>query len=72
MCKAWKGTLKGLPVDKIIYKANSTEIFQNILRHEIEVKWIKRLQNSFPLGHNDIIYHEGNISKMPDFDVFHL
>ena len=23
-----------------------------------------------PLGFNDNIYHEGNISKLPDFDVF--
>ena len=28
------------------------------------------LQSLFPLGSNDNIYHEGNISKMPDFDVF--
>ena len=28
------------------------------------------LQSPFPLGFNDNIYHEGNISKMPDFDVF--
>ena len=28
------------------------------------------LQSPFPLGLNDNIYHEGNISKMPDFDVF--
>ena len=28
------------------------------------------MQSSFPLGLNDNIYHEGNISKMPDFDVF--
>ena len=26
----------------------------------------------FPLGFNDNIYHEGNISEMPDFDVFSL
>ena len=26
----------------------------------------------FPLGFNDNIYQEGNISKMPDFDVFSL
>ena len=25
---------------------------------------------TFPLGFNDKLYHEGNISKMPDFDVF--
>ena len=28
------------------------------------------MQSPFPLGLNDNIYHEGNISKMPDFDVF--
>ena len=27
---------------------------------------------AFPLGFNDNIYHEDNISKMPDFDVFFL
>ena len=59
-------------VEQIIYKANSTERFQNILRHEIELKWIKLLQTPFPLGFNDNIYHEGNIFKMPDFDVFFL
>ena len=30
------------------------------------------LQSPFPLGFNDTIYHEGKISKMPDFDVFFL
>ena len=30
------------------------------------------LQSPFPLRFNDYIYHEGNISKMPDFDVFSL
>ena len=30
----------------------------------------KILQSTSPLGFNDNIYHEGNISKMPDFDVF--
>ena len=62
----------GHAVEKIIYKANSTERLQNIYRHEIELKWIKLLQTPFPLGFNDNIYHEGNISKMPDFDVFSL
>ena len=28
------------------------------------------MQSQFPLDFNDNIYHEGNISKMPDFDVF--
>ena len=60
------------PVEKIIHKSNSTERFKNILRHELELKWIKRLQTPFPLGFNDNIYHEGNISKMLDFDAFSL
>ena len=60
------------PVEKIIHKSNSTEIFKNILRHELELKRIKRLQTPFPLGFNDNIYHEGIISKMPDFDAFSL
>ena len=30
----------------------------------------KSIKTHFPLGFNDNIYHEGNISKMPDFDVF--
>ena len=58
------------PVEKIIHKSNSTERFKNILRLELELKWIKRLQTPFPLGFIDSIYREGNISKMPDFDVF--
>ena len=28
------------------------------------------MQSPFPLGFNDNIYYEGNISKMPDLDVF--
>ena len=45
---------------------------QIIKGHETELKWIQLLQTPFPLGFNDNIYHEGNISKMPDFDVFSL
>ena len=60
------------PVEKIIHKSNSTERIKNILRHELELKWIKRLQTPFPLGFNDNIYHEGNISEMVDFDAFSL
>ena len=40
--------------------------------HDLKLKWIKLLQTPFPLGLNDNIYHEGNISKMPDFDVLTL
>ena len=32
----------------------------------------KIIQTPFPLRFIDYIYHEGNISKMPDFDVFSL
>ena len=67
LVKFWFNLLK-----KIKHKSNSTERFKNILRHELELKWNKRLQTPFPLGFNDNIYHEGNISKMPDFDVFSL
>ena len=55
------------PVEKIIYGDNSTKRYRNILRHELELKWIKLLQTPHPLGFNDYIYHEGNISRLPDF-----
>ena len=53
---------------KITYVANSTSRFKIIKRHER----IKVLQTPYPLGFNDNKYHEGNILKMPDFDVFSL
>ena len=56
----------------MIFNSNSTERYKNIFRHETELKWIKLLQTPFPLGFNDNIYHQGNISKMPDLDVFSL
>ena len=43
---------------------------KNIKRFETERKWIKFLQSPFPVGFNDNLYHESNISKMPDFDGF--
>ena len=62
------------PVEEMIFNSNSTERYKNIVRHETELKWIKSLQTPFPLAFNDNIhvYHQGNISKMPDFDVFSL
>ena len=60
------------PVEEMIFYSNSTERYKNIFRHETEIKWIKALQTPFPLGFNDTIYHEGNISKKPDFGVFSL
>ena len=46
--------------------------FKTIKRHEPVLKWIKLLQTPYPLEFNDNVYHEGNLSKMPDFDVFSL
>ena len=60
------------PVEKLIYDENSSLRFNTIKRFETELKWIKLLQAASPLGFNDNIYQEGNISKMPDFDVFSL
>ena len=54
------------------YDKDFSSRFKIIKRHETELKWIKLLQTPFPLGFNDNIYHEGNISKMSDFDVFSL
>ena len=58
-------------VENIIYDPNSSTRLKKIIkRHETELKWITFLQSPFPLGFNDNIYHESNISKMPDFDGF--
>ena len=58
------------PIEKIIFDQNSSTRLKNIKRHETELKWIKLLQSRFPLGFNDYIHHEGNISEMSEFDVF--
>ena len=60
------------PVEKLIYDENSSVRFNTIKRFESELKWIKLLQSPSPLGFNDNIYQEGNISKIPYFDVFSL
>ena len=60
------------PVEKLIYDENSSVRFNTIKRFETALKWIKQLQSASPLGFNDNIYQEGNISKMPDFNVFSL
>ena len=60
------------PVEKLIYDENFSVRFNTIKRLETELKWIKLLQSASPLGFNDNIYQDGNISKMPDFDVFSL
>ena len=60
------------PVEVLTFDQTCTRRFKIIQRHEFELKWIKLLQTPFPLGFNDNIYHEGNLSKMPNFDVFSL
>ena len=60
-------------MEKILYDDNSTKRYRNILRHELELKWIKLLKATHPLGFNDNIYHEGNISRLLEFGgVFFL
>ena len=56
----------------MIYDENSAVRFNTMKRLETELKWIKLLQSASPLGINDNIYQEGNISKMPAFGVFSL
>ena len=46
--------------------------FNTIKRFESDLKLIELLHSASPLGFNDNIFLEGNISKMPDFDVFSL
>ena len=41
------------PVEKIIHGDNSTKRYRNILRHELELKWIQLIQTPHPLGFND-------------------
>ena len=52
------------PEEKLIYDENSSVRFNTIKR--LETEWIELLQSASPLGFNDNIYQEGNISKMPD------
>ena len=59
-------------MEQLSYDKNSSLRFNYIKRFETELKWIKLLQTHSRLGFNDNIYHEGNISKMPDLGVFSL
>ena len=49
-----------------------TTYMKTKLRHVRELEWIKRLQTPFPLGLNDNIFQQGNISRNPEFDIFGL
>ena len=44
-------------VEKILYDDNSPKRYRNILRHELELNWIKFLQ----IGFNGYFYHKGTI-----------
>ena len=57
-------------MEKLIYDESYSVRFNTIKRLETELKWIKLLQSVSPLGIIDNIYQMGNISKMPNFDVF--
>ena len=46
-------------VEQILYDDNSPKRYRNILRHELELNWIKLL----PTGFNGYIYHEGTITR---------
>ena len=56
-------------VEKNNYDINCTSRFKIMKRHETELKRRNPLKTPFPLGFNHNIYHEGNIYKMPDFDI---
>ena len=56
--------------DSKLYAKTATHIKLHIGAHETGLKWIYFVQSLFILGFDDNIYNEGNISKMPNFDVF--
>ena len=53
----------------VIILLKDIEIFLARIRIKVEKNL---LQTPQPLGFNDSIYHEGNISRLPDFDFFSL
>ena len=46
-------------VEKILYDDNSPKRYRNILRHELELNWMKLLQ----IGFNGYIHHAGTITR---------
>jgi hypothetical protein len=60
------------PLEKLIFDNSASRAFKIRARLISEHKWIQKLQTPYPLGLNDNIYQEGNISKNPDFDIFDL
>ena len=45
--------------------------YVRIIHSTIKI-FLASLDTPYPLGFNDNFYHEGNISRLPDFDVFSL
>ena len=60
------------PVELLTFNSTDSNSFKIKARHIAELKWIKRLQTPFPLGLNDNIYQQGNISKDPSIDIFDI
>ena len=60
------------PVELLTFNNADSNSFKIKARHIAELKWIKRLQTPFPLGLNDNIYQQGNISKDPSIDIFDI
>ena len=56
------------PVEKITYGDNSTKRYRNILRHELELKWMNKLQTPHPHGFNRHVI-TGNLNVIPDARV---
>ena len=50
-------------MEKVYSGDNSSKKCRDILRHELELKWIELLQTPHPLEFNHNIYHEGDISS---------
>lgn len=60
------------PLEKLVFGNNDSNSFRIKARHIAEYKWIKRLQTPFPLGLNDNIYQQGNISRDSSIDIFSI
>jgi hypothetical protein len=55
-----------------VFSANDSDSYKNKFIKERELYWIKTLKTPFPLGLNDNIFHVGNLSRLPNFDIFTL
>ena len=60
------------PVEQIDFDPNASKSFKVQARHMAELNWIRKLQTPYPLGLNDNIYKQGNISNNPDIDIFSI